>query len=46
MNTTTNKAIPWLLLFVRTLLFLGVQALFAFGLAVGGVAQAWSASAA
>lgn len=46
MNTTTNNAIPWLLLFGRTLLFLGAQALCAFGLAVGGVAQAWSASAA
>ena len=46
MNTTTNKAIPWLLLFGRTLLFLGMQALFAFGLAVGGATQAWSASAA
>lgn len=46
MNTTTGKAIPWLLLFGRTLLFLGVQALFAFGLAGGGAAQAWTASAA
>jgi len=39
MNPTTTKRLPWLLLFGRGLLFMGVQALFALGFAVGGAGQ-------
>ena len=42
-NTTQ---LPWLLLFGRTLLFFGVQTLFALGFAVGGTTAPWTASAA
>lgn len=45
MNLTTTKVSPWLLLFGRTGLFLGVQALFALRFYVGGTAPAWDASA-
>lgn len=41
MNLTTTKVAPWLLLFGRTVLFLGVQALFALGFYAGGATLAW-----
>lgn len=46
MNATNVKLYPWLLLFGRTCLALGIQALFALGFYVGGAAHAWEASAA
>lgn len=45
MNSTNAKAFPWLLLFGRTVLFFGVQALFALGIYASGAAQAWDAGA-
>lgn len=46
MNATNAKLYPWLLLFGRTFLALGIQALFALGFYVGGADQAWEAGAA
>lgn len=45
MNSTRANAFPWLLLFGRTGLFLGAQALFALGCYAGGATQAWDAGA-
>lgn len=45
MNSTRANAFPWLLLFGRTGLFLGVQALFALVFYAGGATQAWDAGA-
>lgn len=45
MNSTRANAFPWLLLFGRTGLFLGVQALFALGFYVSGAALAWDVGA-
>ncbi|MCE7984525.1 MAG: hypothetical protein DYG89_25405 [Caldilinea sp. CFX5] len=46
MNATNAKLYPWLLLFGRTFLALGIQALFAFGFYLGGAPQAWEVGAA
>lgn len=45
MNSTGAKVFPWLLLFGRAGLFLGVQAIFALGFYVSGTTHAWDAGA-
>jgi membrane protease YdiL (CAAX protease family) len=46
MNTTVSKpATPWLMLFSRLFLFVGIQALIALGFFLAGSTHAWEASA-
>lgn len=45
-NVPSARSSPWLLLFGRSILFLAIQALFAFGFMITGSANAWTDGAA